>query len=113
MAVQRPQKAGHVLGFEACLIQQPSDQVMDQHVLRSVDVLRRVHRLLHGDALAPPDAVRRQSLDEKDVPLGLNSERRLERRYQRKTDSSQLHGFQLQALTPSASRSYTTCDNDS
>src|ERR1700694_1045650 len=56
MAVQRPQEAGHVLGFEAGLIQQPREQMMDQHVLRSVDALRRVHRLLHADHLAPPHA---------------------------------------------------------
>src|ERR1700694_1957029 len=100
MAVQRPQKAGHVLGLEAGLIQQPREQMMDQHVLRSVDVLRRVHRLLHGDALAPPNAVRRHSLEEQDVALCLNSERRLERCHQRQADPPQLHSFQLHALCP-------------
>ena len=56
--------------------------MVDQDVLRGLDVFGRVIRLLTRDALTPTLAAIRDRFHQQDVPLGLHTERRLEGRHQ-------------------------------
>src|SRR5919108_1914874 len=91
--MKQPRHAGrHQLAAE-----QPGQQVMDEDVLRALYVLRRVGRLLAGDALAPTVAHVGEGAQEEDVALRLDAERRLERRHQGELDAPELDGLEPHA----------------
>src|SRR5438445_11637830 len=75
---------------------------MHQHVLRRLDVLRRVVRLFTGDALAPALPLVGDRLDKEDVTLELGPERCLERRDERDPNPPQLNRFHLHPRKPAA-----------
>ena len=73
VAVHRTKQARHVRGGEVA-VEQAWNQMVNQHVLRSVDVFRRVGRYLAGHALAPTFTLIADRLEQQDVALGLDAE---------------------------------------
>src|SRR5229473_7870780 len=76
--------------------------MVNEHVLRGLDILRRVVRLLACDAFAPALPHVGDRLEDQDVPLRLRPERRLERRHERDPDPPQLDPFQLHVFSADA-----------
>ncbi len=69
VAVHVAQQAKYFFCFQLLAFDQAGQQVMSQHVLRAVDVLRRVGGLLTRDALAPSLAVGGDRLHQQDVAV--------------------------------------------
>ena len=103
MPANSMQNTGDVCGGEARLCKEWRKQVMHEHVLRGLYVLRRVVRLLAGDAFAPAIALVGDRSDEEDVALELGSKLRLERSDQRDPNPPQLDCFQSHPRKPAAS----------
>ena len=98
MPVQLGEDRRNVGGLDRPGGEQPGQEVMDHHVLRTVDVLRRVAGLRECNALAPAldgAAGRVGQLDahEQDVTIGLAPEARAERGDERHRDPAELDMF--------------------
>ena len=78
------------------------DEETAQHIGRGVDVLRRVQRVGHRDALAPALGVAGDDPQQQGIAARLGAEGRAERRDERHRDASQFNAGQLHRSSPLA-----------
>ena len=96
MAADGLEHAGDVAAARSSTPASRATSTLADHERRAVDVLRRVRRLVAGDALAPALGDGAVVLDlgphEQDAPAGLHAEAGLERRDEGQPDLAQLDG---------------------
>ena len=104
VSVDPAQRARHVMRGRTVALEKGRQQVVDEHMLRRLDIFGRVIGLLARDALPPALAFVGDGLDQKDVALLLRAERRLERGHERHANPPQLDRLQLHAVSVSRPR---------